>query len=74
MALVTRKMARLLVVVLAVSAITFMMLNALPGDVAYVVGGEEASAEDIQIIRRDLGLDRPVAERYLRWLGRIAMG
>ena len=74
MALVVQKMARLLVVVLAVSAITFMMLSALPGDVAYVVGGEEASAEDIQIIRRELGLDRPVAERYLRWLGRIAMG
>ena len=37
MALVTRKMARLLVVVLAVSAITFMMLNALPGVIDFSV-------------------------------------
>lgn len=74
MAWVARKITRLLVIVLAVSAITFMMLNALPGDVAYVVGGEEASEADIQTIRHELGLDRPVAERYLRWLGRIAMG
>lgn len=74
MALLTRKMTRLLVVALTVSAITFALLNALPGDLAYVVGGEEASAEDIQAIRRELGLDRSVGERYLRWLGRIVTG
>lgn len=74
MVLITRKMTRLLLVVLAVSAITFALLNALPGDLAYVVGGEEASAADIQAIRRELGLERSVAERYLRWLGRIVTG
>lgn len=74
MALITRKMTRLLVVALMVSAITFTMLNALPGDLAYVVGGEEAAAEDIQAIRRELGLDRSVGERYLRWLSRIVVG
>ncbi|MDX1269904.1 MAG: ABC transporter permease, partial [Oceanisphaera sp.] len=46
----------------------------LPGDLAYVVGGEEASLEDIQAIRRELGLNRPMGERYLRWLGRIFAG
>ena len=74
MALIIRKMTRLLLVMLAVSAITFAMLNALPGDLAYVVGGEEASAEAIQAIRRELGLERSVGERYLRWLGRVATG
>ena len=74
MVLITRKLTRLLLVVLAVSAITFALLNALPGDLAYVVGGEEASAADIQAIRRELGLERSVAERYLRWLGRIVQG
>ncbi len=74
MALMTRKMIRLLVVVLTVSAITFVMLDTLPGDLAYVVGGEEASPEDIQAIRRELGLDRSMGERYLRWLGRVLTG
>jgi peptide/nickel transport system permease protein len=74
MALVTRKMTRLLVVALTVSAITFALLNALPGDLAYVVAGEEASAEDLQAIRRELGLDSSVGERYFRWLGRIVKG
>jgi peptide/nickel transport system permease protein len=50
------------------------MLNTLPGDVAIVVGGEQATAEDIQAIRHDLGLDRPIFWRYIRWLGRAAVG
>ena len=74
MVLITKKMARLMVVVLAVSAITFLMLNTLPGDVAYVIGGEQAGAEDIQAIRRELGLDRPIVLRYMAWLGRVVVG
>ena len=74
MALMTRKMTRLLVVVFTVSVLTFAMLDTLPGDLAYVVGGEEASPEHIQAIRRDIGLDRSMIERYLRWLGRVFSG
>jgi peptide/nickel transport system permease protein len=74
MALMTRKMTRLLVVVFTVSVITFVMLDTLPGDLAYVLGGEEAALEDIQTIRRELGLDRSMGERYLRWLGRVFTG
>ncbi|MDJ0720377.1 MAG: ABC transporter permease [Desulfobacterales bacterium] len=74
MALMTRKLARLLVVVFTVSAITFAMLDTLPGDLAHVLGGEAAAQEDIQAIRRELGLDRSMGERYLRWLGRVVTG
>ena len=74
MALMTRWMTRLLVVVFTVSVLTFAMLDTLPGDLAYVVGGEEASPEHIQAIRRDIGLDRSMIERYLRWLGRVFSG
>ena len=74
MALMTRKMTRLLVVVFTVSVLTFAMLDTLPGDLAYVVGGEEASPEHIQAIRRDIGLDRSMIERYLCWLGRVFSG
>ncbi|MDJ0804096.1 MAG: ABC transporter permease [Desulfobacterales bacterium] len=70
----TRKMTRLLVVVFTVSVLTFAMLDTLPGDLAYVVGGEEASPEHIQAIRRDIGLDLSMIERYLRWLGRVFSG
>lgn len=71
---IIRKLFRLGVVLLAVSAVTFLLLNVLPGDVAHVIGGSDASAEDIVAIRTELGLDRSIPERYLLWLGNIFGG
>jgi len=74
MPMIARKLLRFVLVVLAVSAITFFMVNLLPGDVAYVVGGEDATLEDIEAIRRDLGLDRNILGRYFVWLGNALGG
>ena len=71
---VGKKLLRFLLVVLAVTAITFLLVNLLPGDVSYLIGGESATAEDIRGIRQDLGLDRPILVRYLDWLGRVVQG
>ena len=60
--------------VLAVSAITFLMVNLLPGDVAYMIGGEGASLADVKVIRENIGLDRHIAARYLSWLVKIVQG
>jgi len=69
-----KKLLRFILVILAVTAITFLMVNILPGDVSYLIGGESATTEDIQDIRRDLGLDRHIAVRYVEWLGRMLGG
>ena len=69
-----KKIIRLLLILLAVSAITFLMVNLLPGDVAYVIGGEDASPEDIQAIREAFGLDKNIILRYVEWLVNIARG
>jgi peptide/nickel transport system permease protein len=50
------------------------MINLLPGDIAYVIGGETASQQDIDAIRHELGLDRNLFVRYFDWLGNIASG
>jgi len=47
------------------------MLRALPGDPAEVLGGPMATMEDIQLIRNQLGLDRPVYIQYFSFLGRL---
>ena len=74
MVAIGKKILRLVVVAVVVSAITFLMLNLLPGDVAYVIGGEDATAEDIRAIRAALGLDRPILVRYFVWLGNALRG
>ena len=74
MVLAGKKIIRLIFVLFAVSAITFLMVNLLPGDVAYVIGGEDATPEDIQAIREAFGFDRNIIVRYFDWLGKILQG
>jgi peptide/nickel transport system permease protein len=69
-----KKLLRFILVVLAVTAITFLMVNILPGDVSFMIGGESATVEDIRAIRERLGLDRNIALRYFEWLGRAVRG
>lgn len=74
MKFIGNKLLRFILVILAVTAFTFLMVDILPGDVAYMIGGMEASSEDIQAIRKDLGLDRNIVIRYFAWLGHVVRG
>jgi ABC-type dipeptide/oligopeptide/nickel transport system permease component len=61
-------------VVLGVSLIVFSIMKMVPGDVAQAIAGLDGTAEDVELIRRDLGLDRPVYEQYLTFLWRSLHG
>jgi len=74
MAFAGKKILRLIVALLAVSAMTFGLVSLLPGDVAHVIGGMDSTPADIQAIRKELGLDRNIAVRYLAWLESILQG
>jgi len=74
MQILGKKALRFVLVVLAVSALTFLLINLLPGDVAYIVGGEESTPADIEAIRKNLGLDQNIVARYLTWLKNAASG
>jgi len=54
-------------VALTVSVVAFFLLH-LSGDLAQAIGGAEATPEQIQQIRVQFGLDRPLVEQYLVWL------
>ncbi len=61
-------------VVLGVVTLTFALLHLAPGDPVAHLLGPTASQLDIATVTRTLGLDRPVAEQYLRWIGRVVRG
>ena len=64
------RLLQLLPVLLGVSLIVFLMIQLTPGDpVEIMLAGQRASAEQEAALRHDLGLDRPLAERYLVFLG-----
>jgi peptide/nickel transport system permease protein len=69
-----KKTLHLALVVMAVSAITFLMVDLLPGDAAYQMAGESATIEDVRAIREELGLHRSIVVRYLVWLADAARG
>ena len=69
-----RKLIRLVCVVIAVTTLTFLMVSLLPGDIAYLIAGMNASPAEVAAIRQDLGLDRPLLERYLDWLAALLQG
>lgn len=72
--LIGLKLARAVPVMFAVSLATFFILEAVPGDPAAVVAGPNATPEVVEEIHVELGLDRPVVERYLDWLGSALTG
>ena len=76
---IRRKLLHLIPIIFAVTLLSFLSVNLLPGDVAETIAGigtdnavmDEAVVKDI---REDLGLDRPVVVRYLSWLGDAVRG
>jgi peptide/nickel transport system permease protein len=59
---------------LAVSALIFVMADVLPGDVASRVLGRNPDPEQLALLRDRLGLDQPLLRRYLIWLGGLLRG
>ena len=68
---VIKRLLSTLPVLFGISLLLFFMLRMLPGDPAQVLAGQMASPEDIQLIRHQLGLDRPIFVQYGIFLGRL---
>lgn len=59
---------------LIASMVVFALLNLLPGDLAGVMLGPNATPEAVAAVRERLGLDRPLPVRYLDWVGGLLSG
>lgn len=62
------------VTLLLVSIIIFAAIEALPGDFARAILGQQATPDTVAAFRQELGLDRPAVERYLDWIGGALVG
>lgn len=64
----------LVLTLLAASAVVFLVLDVLPGDVAQVMLGPDADPQAVQALAVQLGLDRPAWVRYGQWLLGLLQG
>jgi peptide/nickel transport system permease protein len=61
-------------VLLVVSITVFLVLRLAPGDPAAVIGGSNATTEDIAAIRQSLGLDKSLLHQFLIFIGNLLQG
>ncbi len=69
---IARRLLLLIPTLLGVLTIVFFMVALSPGDPARVMLGERANAEQLENLREELGLNRPMGEQYLLYLQRAA--
>lgn len=68
-----RRLLSLGFVLFGMSVLTFTISHVIPADPAAAAAGFSATAEQIQQYRRELGLDRPLHEQYLRYISGIVL-
>ena len=72
---VIRRILGMLLVMFAVSVLTFVIFNVIPnGDPAVRLAGKQPSPEIIEAIRRDFGFDQPLPVQYLKMMEQVFTG
>jgi peptide/nickel transport system permease protein len=71
---VTRLVKQFIPVTFLASILIFGLMELLPGDPAVITLGETATPEAVHALREEMGLNKPLPERYVRWLGNTLTG
>ena len=74
LAYLARRLLASALILLGVSFITYFLLFVLPADPVRQIAGRSATAETVQNIREQLGLDQPFVVQYVRYLGNLVQG
>ncbi|HBZ54076.1 MAG TPA: ABC transporter permease, partial [Syntrophobacteraceae bacterium] len=72
--MVTKRLAAGVLTIAVVSIIIFIGVEALPGDPATAILGQQATPENLAALRKELKLDLPPHVRYFSWLSDVAHG
>lgn len=73
-AFLVRRTLGFILTLFGVSAVVFAVMNILPGDPALSILGIDSTPDARAALRRELGLDVPVLERYVAWLAGVLQG
>ncbi|MEZ5885730.1 MAG: ABC transporter permease [Paracoccaceae bacterium] len=69
-----RRLVQSALILIGISFVTFFLLYVLPADPVRQIAGRSATAETVENIRRQLGLDQPFIVQYGRYLAGLAQG
>jgi peptide/nickel transport system permease protein len=71
---IIRRIIYSLLVIFIVSIFTFSLIHMIPGDPVYSLLGQNATREQYELLRTQLGLDLPIYEQYWNWLVHVFHG
>ena len=69
-----RRLLEVVPVILGITFLVFMMLRLIPGDPVRIMMGERANPEELARVRAELGLDQPLPQQFMGFLGRALQG
>jgi len=71
---ILRRLLQTIPVMLVVAVFIFLMLRLTPSDPAAIIAGDNANADQVAQIRRQLGLDLPMLQQFVIWIGKVLTG
>lgn len=71
---ILKRVLSVIPVLLIMSFIVFMLIHMIPGDPARVILGDEATADAVNNLRNQMGLNDPLLVQYVKWMGRVLTG
>ena len=70
----TRRIFQLLLQAFLAATVIFFLIRLVPGDPVRAILGENATEEQVQVVRGQLGLNEPVYQQYVDYLGNVVQG
>src|SRR5262249_53231800 len=71
---IARRLIATIPVMTVVATFVFLLLRLTTGDPAAIIAGDNATTQDVAAVRAKLGLDRPILQQFVIWLGNIGRG
>ena len=65
---VARRLLETIPLMIIISIVVFMFIHLIPGDPAKTLAGVEASLEEVEALREELGLKDPLIVQYFNWV------
>ncbi|NYT35372.1 glutathione ABC transporter permease GsiC [Allopusillimonas soli] len=71
---IVKRLFGMIPTLLLVAIVVFMFVHALPGDPARLAAGPEADQATVEVVRHQLGLDLPLPQQFVRYVGNLLHG
>ncbi|KCB34593.1 glutathione ABC transporter, permease protein GsiC [Bordetella hinzii CA90 BAL1384] len=71
---IVKRLLGMIPTLLLVSVVVFLFVHMLPGDPARLAAGQEADQATVELVRKELGLDLPLPQQFVRYFGHMLQG